>query len=150
MNRDDLWQQLNHAISLRSAEDQVIWTIFGVFWAANALLLVALFQNGKIPMPSIGMVISGVGALLSFVWYQIQRRALGYLYMFEGIVERLERKLEIPAEFATSGKINQEDYKKLIKGIRTRWLMTTCSLVAAILWALAFLFFFVKLVCCST
>lgn len=151
MNRDDLWRQLNHAINLRSTQDQVLWSIFGVFWAANAILLVALFQNGQIPMSAIGIVISVVGALLSCVWHQIQRRALGHILRHETLIERLERQLEIPENLATSGHINQEDYNRFLSsGIPARQLMPICSLVASILWALAFLFFLVRLVCSST
>lgn len=151
MDRDDLWRQLGNAIHLRSAQDQVLWSIFGVFWAANAILLVALFQSGAAPTNPIGMVISGVGALLSFVWYRIQGRALGHVRRHETLMERLERQLEIPEDLATSGNINQEDYNRFLsRGIRARQLMPICSLVAVILWVLAFLFFFVKLVCSGT
>lgn len=42
---DELWQQLGHAVSLDTSENQVVWTIFGLFWAADAILLVALFTT---------------------------------------------------------------------------------------------------------
>lgn len=148
MDRDDLWRQLNNAIHLRSAQDQVLWSIFGVFWAANAILLVALFQNGQIPASAIGIVISVVGALLSLVWHQIQGRALGNVFKHEALIERLELRLEIPENLATSGNINKEDYNRFLgRGIRARQLMPICSIIAAIVWALAFLFFVVRLIC---
>jgi len=151
LERDDLWRQLNHAISLRSAEDQVLWSIFGVFWVANAILLVALSQNGQIPISAIGIVISVVGALLSIVWHQIQGRALGHVFRYEALVEKIERELAIPPNHATSDNINQEDYNRFLgRGIRTRQLMPICSLVASILWTLTLLFFLVRLICSNT
>jgi hypothetical protein len=148
--QDDLWRQLENAKRLRSAQDQVLWNIFGIFWAANGILLVALFSSEAYPRYVIGTIISGVGFLMSLAWHGIQCRALGHIGRYEALIERIERRLLIPAELAISGRINCEDYHRFLgHGIHARRIMPICSLVAAILWALAFLFFFVKLVCCG-
>jgi len=152
LNRGELWSQLGNAIHLRSAEDQVLWSIFGVFWAANAILLVALFQGGKFPTFSVGMVISVVGTLLSIVWHKIQGRALGHVKRHEELMKRLERELGFEDKYAVSAEINREGYSKYLgKGKPARKLMPICSLVAAILWGLAFIvflfLFFAYLVC---
>ena len=138
LDRPELWRQLGNAIHLRSAQDQVIWSIFGVFWAANAILLVALFSSEAYPRYVVGTIISVVGFFLSLAWHGIQCRALRYIRRHETLRDRIERQLSIPTELATSVRINH--------GIPARRIMPICSLVAAILWALAFLFFFVKLV----
>ena len=146
LNRDELWRQLGNAIHLRSAQDQVLWSIFGVFWAANAILLVALFSSEAYPRYVVGIVISVVGFLLSLAWHGIQHRALGHVKRYEELMKKLEQQqqLGIPPDLAVSDEINPDYDKFLGKGIRARKLMPTCSLVAAILWALAFLFFFSK------
>ena len=121
-----------------------------MFWAANAILLVALFPEGEIPSNPVGMVISAVGAGLSFVWYKIQNRAIGHVIRHETLMEKLEKDLlgSNDQKYAVSANVNQENYNNCVgKGIRARRLMPICSRVAIILWILAFLFFFIKLIC---
>jgi len=137
--RNEKWQQLENAIKLRSAQDQVLWSIFGVFWAANAILLVALFPEGHCPTHYVGLIISLVGLFLAIVWYKIQNRALGHIYKYEGLMKELEELLEIPALYRVSGGITQ-------KGIRARKLMPICSQVMMILWAVGVLFFLYSLI----
>jgi len=93
MDESQMWHQLENVIKLRSTEDQISWSIFGIFWAANAILLVALFQNGTMPHGTVGIVIALVGFGLSFVWHRIQNRALKYVEMYEAIIEKLEKPL---------------------------------------------------------
>jgi hypothetical protein len=40
LNPDQLWNQLANAVALVAKQDQIVWAIFGAFWAANAVLLV--------------------------------------------------------------------------------------------------------------
>jgi len=142
-----LHKQLQNAINLRSAQDQVTWNIFGVFWAANAILLVVLFQNGEFPPNAIGMVIAGVGASLSWVWHLIQGRAIGHVKRHKNLMQKLEEDLKIPREYAVSARINIDNYEKTPgKGIAARKIMPCCSFGVAILWTLAFLFFLIKLI----
>ncbi|MEK7994197.1 MAG: hypothetical protein AAB403_10375 [Planctomycetota bacterium] len=136
---DGLWQQLGHAVSLDTSENQVVWTIFGLFWAADAILLVALFTTGDIPKPTVGMLVSAAGAVLSAIWYLIQKRAIGYLEFYDGVVDRLERQLGVPTELALSGKINTHLYESSLKGsISIRPLMNRCAFISAVLWIAAF------------
>ena len=71
LNRPEIWTQLTNAINLRASKDQVLWSIFGAFWGANAILLVALFTTGKPPVESVGAVVSIVGFSLSLIWLKI-------------------------------------------------------------------------------
>jgi hypothetical protein len=153
LTRDELLQQLGNAIKLRSAQDQVLWSIFGVFWAANAILLVALFPKGYFPTYLVGLIISLVGLFLAIVWYKIQNRALGHVKLYEDLMKELENKLDMPSECAVSPGINEVLYKKyLAEGTHARELMPMCSRVMMGLWAfgaLIFLIFLiVKLTCC--
>jgi hypothetical protein len=143
----EMWNQLTNAFDLFSNQNQLLWTIFGVLWGANALLLVALFTTGNLPPGKIvGCVVAGVGLLLSLIWHIVQRRAIGYLKKAEVLISELERFLEIPKNLAWSADINEFDYLKYV-GNRCgsiRDIMKGCSLGGAILWFLALLFFVSK------
>jgi hypothetical protein len=78
---DQLWNQLSNAVALVAKQDQIVWAVFGVFWAANAVLLVALFTTGKLPEQSVGIIVSGVGLALSVVWLAID---IGHPKLFMG------------------------------------------------------------------
>jgi amino acid transporter len=144
-----LESQLQNLIRLRSSEDQADWTIFSIFCATTAVLLVALLPNGKLPSSNtVGLVISIVGLGLSFVWMLIQRRGIAWIKYYEEIIEKLECELKIPSRFATSGKINDIAYEKhLGKGIHVRTLMMSVPLIITILWGLASLLFLINLIC---
>lgn len=143
LTREEKWGQLSNAISLRSSEDQVLWSIFGTFWAANAILLVALFTTGKLPNdPDVGLVIALVGVIISLAWDKIQRRALGHVKRHEALMYKLEDKLEVDPAFALSTQINKHDYQKFVGlGIRARHVMLACSMAAGTLWLCAFIYF---------
>ena len=138
-SRQDMLDQLGRAADLRSSEDQVLWTIFGAFWGANTVLLVALFATGTLPTNYfVGIMVSAVGALLSIIWHIIQQRAIGHLERFETLMDRLERKLAVPADCAVSAKINVTDYEACLGRTKgsARTLMRACSFLAASLWIL--------------
>jgi hypothetical protein len=79
---------------MAAKEDQIIWTIFGVFWAANAVLLVALFTEEGIPTDLVCVIVSFVGVLFSVIWCLIQQRAINWLKYFEKLIYNIEEKLE--------------------------------------------------------
>jgi hypothetical protein len=127
---------------MASSQDQVIWSIFGTFWAANAVLLVALFATGSPPTSfTVGRVVTGAGFVLSLAWHLIQGRALGHLLRFENLVEKLEERLHIAPELSISGHRNEVDYKNYVSGLPARVVMKFCSAGATILWFLAALFY---------
>lgn len=91
-----LLSQLSNASSFRSSQDQVRWTIFGAFWATNALLVVALFRSGnEYPRDVVGIVLAIVGLALSLVWHRLQNSALHHL---------VRRERTIAAHRIQSGK----------------------------------------------
>ena len=100
---------------MQAKQDQIIWTIFSVFWAANVLLVVALFSTGHIPDNIIVvLLISIVGIVLSLIWYIIQVRAINWLEYYEIITKEIEDKLEIPNNYSISSEKNISTYKKTI------------------------------------
>ena len=146
LTRQEEWSQLANAIAMRSSEDQVLWSIFGTFWAANAILLVALFTTGKPPEDAnVGLVVSVVGVLISFVWNTIQKRALGHLKKHEALICRMEKELDFERRFSISTEINTTDYETFLdKGIRARQIMPACSAAGIALWLLAVFYFLGK------
>jgi 8-oxo-dGTP diphosphatase len=148
LTRQEEWSQLANAIAMRSSEDQVLWSIFGTFWAANAILLVALFTTGKLPEDAnVGLIVSAVGVLISIVWDAIQRRALGHLKKHEALIGKMEKELDFERRFAISSEINTGDYETFLsKGIRARQIMPACSVAGTVSWLLAGFYFLGKIV----
>ena len=127
---DQLWNQLSNTVVLVAKQDQIVWAVFGVFWAANAVLLVALFTTGKLPEQSVGIIVSGVGLALSSVWLAIEHRAVAWLKFYEAILKELERNhLHVPLSIAFTG------HPEVVKGFSVRWLMLACPLISIVLWA---------------
>ncbi|HUY12786.1 MAG TPA: hypothetical protein VMX16_04030 [Terriglobia bacterium] len=140
----NMWTQIQNAIALRSSQDQVLWSIFGTFWAANAILLVALFTTGDLPKNRwVGIVISAVGLAIALVWRAIQKRALGHIARLEELIRKIEEDLRVEPRLAVSAEINREDYQRYVgKSIfSARTVMPLCSAGSAFLWIVAMLFF---------
>lgn len=143
LDRPEMWSQLENAIIWRASQDQIIWTIFGAFWGANAILLVALFTTGKLPDETAGIVISFVGISLSVVWYFIQKRAIGSLKRFEVLISKLEKSLEMDPSVAVSADINEADYEKYVGHRKevVRQVMKLYSFAFFLLWFFGFFYF---------
>ena len=132
---DALWSQLQNAVALAAKQDQIVWAIFGVFWAANAVLLVALFTTGDLPKRPVGLVVSIVGLAISLVWTAIQRRAIAWLKFYEGVMSEIEeRHLQPPVRL--TGRREQ------VGGMPVRLLMLGCPFVSVILWGWSVWWFF--------
>lgn len=144
-----LLNQLGNVVLMAAKEDQIIWAIYGVFWAANAVLLVALFTTGGIPKDLVVLIVSFVGTTLSFIWYFIQRRAINWLKYYEELINRLEEKLKIPNNYAMSPKKNELLFANIVgKGIRVRRLMIGSGIFSTIGWFFVFIVFLIR-VCCK-
>jgi hypothetical protein len=130
---DDLWKQLQNAIATHSSHDQLIWSIFGIFWAANALLLVAIFaSNGKYALP----VVSAVGVFTSIVWYQVLNRTIAHVNLVEELMSKIEnRVLEKSPEFRITLAPN---VPSKIGGPHARSVMRWSTLGFLIMWIVAF------------
>jgi|WetSurMetagenome_2_1015567.scaffolds.fasta_scaffold111537_2 hypothetical protein len=140
--------QLSNAVAMAAKEDQIIWTIFGVFWAANAILLVALFTEGGIPTDLVGVTVSFVGVLFSVIWCLIQQRAINWLKYYEKLIFNIEEKLEMPDDCSISAWRNKRLFNDTIgNGVRVRVLMIVSGLVSSIAWVISFLIFLIRLCC---
>jgi hypothetical protein len=132
---DALWSQLQNAVALAAKQDQIVWTIFGVFWAANAVLLVALFTTGDLPKRPVGLVVSIAGLAISLVWTVIQKRAIAWLRFYETVMSDLEgTHLQVP--------VRLNNRRGEVGGMSVRRLMVGCSLTSVILWGCSVCWFF--------
>ena len=146
LDRMELWTQLANAINLRSSQEQVLWGSFGGFWAANAILLVALFPGGVLPGDLVGILISVFGAFLSLIWYVIQDRALGHLRRHEALMAKLETTIGFDPAYAVSGELNQELYDAhLKKGPKARMVMQASSMATAAFWLVMLVIFIMQM-----
>ena len=146
-SNDTFWNQLGNVVTMAAKEDQIIWAIFAVFWAANAVLLVALFTTGAIPKDNVVMIISFVGLVLSLIWFFIQRRAIKWLIYYENIINRIEDELKIPDHISISTYKNKELYDRIVgKGVRVRKLMIRSGVVSTSIWLIIFVVFTIKVI----
>ncbi len=139
----NLESQLQNLMNARSSEDQVDWTIFGIFCATTAILLVALFPDGELLSSNIaGFIICFVGFVLSLVWWKIQNRGIKWIDYCEKIISKLEKTLEIQADLTWSPDINSATYNEILKErIHVRDLMVWVPRIIAGLWFLASVYF---------
>jgi hypothetical protein len=145
VSQNVLCSQLACAVSMAAKEDQIVWTIFGVFWAANAVLLVALFTTGALPSVLVGIIVSATGAILSWIWFLIQRRAIRWLAYYESIIWKLEEKLSLPPDLALSPRLNEKRFNEIVgRGLRVRPFMVGSASIAALAWMAALVGFVCK------
>jgi hypothetical protein len=121
-----LFRMLDLAVSERAAQDSVLWSIFGTFWAANAILIVAIFQD-MAHWPVITIITGSVGSTMSLVWYWIQDRAIWRIRGYERIKKEVLDKLEVPIQYRL-------DFPNQSRAPPARRLMTGVPLGIMIAW----------------
>jgi hypothetical protein len=127
-----LRDQLELVVSSRVGEDQVAWTIFSVFWAAQVLLIGVLFQRSDFPPPPVsGLVVSIVGILMSSAWWVTQDRSLLHLERFEDLTRSIEDQLRDANRLHPDHRLTMA---RRFHGPRARDIMRMCSLGAALSW----------------
>ena len=136
------WKQLSNAVALGAKQDQIVWTVFGAFFAANGVLLVALVTTESFADRPTALV---VGAALSFIWWLIQRRAIWYLECYESVMCRLEKRLlNDDREIALSRGLNTTEFEDSPKGPSVRWLMKALSALFLIAWLVLAAFYILR------
>jgi hypothetical protein len=141
-----MFRQLDNVVKLASKEDRIIWTIFSIFWAAEALLIVAIFNDHGISNELVFLTVSFVGLLISLVWFLVQRRSIKWLEYYEELIRLIEIEIEIPKEFSISPLINVKLFHdKVDKGIHVRDVMYCSGLLCFIAWSGLFLVFLIKI-----
>jgi hypothetical protein len=139
----NLQTQLSTVWNARYQQDQVLWRVFAAFWPTNAILLAALFRSaGQKVTPKLGAITALCGVFVGFVWFLIQRRALGHVKRIELIAENLEKVLLGPAfsPYALSLRFSAGDSKK-IGGLAARTLMPFCTAIVTGVWLLGLAYF---------
>ena len=138
----DLWGQLTNAITLVAKQDQIVWTVFGVFWAANVLLLGALFVTGQAPKRFVGIILCAAGTVLAIIWTLIHLRAVHFLSFYEKVQASLEEKLlKGRLEFSLSSALNSNTFAAAGSSLRARRIMLSSSLGSLIVWIIGTLVF---------
>jgi hypothetical protein len=138
LSREELFVQLQNAISLRTAQDQVLWTILGFFGATNAVLITAMFSSGDFPKSFlIPTFVVPTGMALCIAWNSIQRRALGHINRHEALATSIETALDIPSNLSTSSKLNVDLYAQFLgSGTPARALMPLIGWITLLMWFL--------------
>ena len=141
LSRQELSDQLSRGIELRSSQDQVLWSIFGFFGATNAVLLVALFQDGRFPAdPWLVLVVVVAGVAVAVAWHLIQRRAIGYIERHEALMARIEQELRVPSTLSVTAEVTG--------GVRARCVMVSYGWFSGALWVAVLLIFLGKRLAC--
>jgi len=112
-----------------------------MFWATNAVLLVALFSTGEFPdNPWIPIVISIAGLVQFFTWKTIQNRVRGHLERVEVLIFRIEEDIGLEERHALSLRLSETDYQEFIaKGYSTRRAVKISISFIGISWGLLFI-----------
>jgi hypothetical protein len=126
-----LEHQLELIVTSRVGENQVTWTIFGIFWAAQVLLVGVLFQGAFPPHPVAGIVVSILGIVMSTAWALTQSRSLSHLERFEDLSKSIEEQLQ------EAGRLSKEHHLTIsprFPGLRARTVMRLCCWGAVVAW----------------
>jgi hypothetical protein len=126
-------EQLQLLYEQRSSQDSILWTVYGAFWATNAILVVALFSSGRLTADwRAAYLVPFVAYLDAAAWVVIQNRALRIIRKLEIAASAMEDRLYIPVEFRVSRSRNG---RHLIRGT-----MRLMSMMVTLAWAVAAFF----------
>jgi hypothetical protein len=129
---NDLWKHLNHVVAYITTTLQTTWTSFGIFSAANAVVLAALVKDGHLPERRVGLIVSLCGVALSLVWLVIQHRMLAWLGFYESIMAELQGKL-----LGERYSLSPMGHWRRIGGVPVRPIMILGPALSAIAWSAA-------------
>jgi len=136
---EHLESQLQIVSSARIGENQITWTIFGIFWATQVLLVGVLFQGGQFPPnPVLGFGVSFLGVVMSVAWALTQHRSLLHLQRHEDIIKLIEMQLVDRGDLLPDHQMTMQD---LYSGPRARTVMRVCCWAAAIAWLVSLVVF---------
>lgn len=137
--RVELITLLQNFSNLRTAQDQVLWSIFGSLWGTNALLLISFFSAGdKWSISQVGIVVSIIGLLISFIWDIIQTKTIARRDMYEDSIQYIEKKLCIDKELFAFSKVPKSS--RVFK-FRAKHLLKCYCISILFGWGLALIFF---------
>jgi hypothetical protein len=83
----------------RANQDTVIWSVYSIFWAVNALLLNVFFHNGQPPVNRIvASLVAIVGVVAACLWLALHLRGLDNLKRLEGATMAIENGASVPVD----------------------------------------------------
>jgi hypothetical protein len=134
-----LEHQLEVVVASRVGEDQVTWTIFSIFWAAQVLLVGVLFQGPQFPpRPVVGLVVSVIGLAMSAAWAITQDRSLMHLERFEDLTKLIEDELQKDGMLAWEYRLTMS---MRFRGLRARDVMRVSCWGAVLAWFVSIVIF---------
>lgn len=130
--KESRYNLLTNANNLKMHQDLLVYTIFGIFWAANAILVVGFFQSNYESKAFCLIIISIFGLCLSIIWSFIEYSIIKYHEFYEDLVDQIEKDLNIPTKFQTG-----QDNVKFNEYIGIRYIKFTLKaipIVFSIVW----------------
>ena len=110
-----------------SSQNAGLWTVFGTFWATNAVLLVALFNGGETPTnPLVAWVVCMVGCAAAVVWTIAQVGAHLRQLKLESAFRKLESRIISEPDLHITSQLSKVPWARII--------MVACSIVVFIGW----------------
>lgn len=124
--------QLQNVTSLRIDEHNTWVTLFSTCLATTALLLIALFNTGSLPIKSVGIIICSFGFFISLVYFYVQNRALVAMKNWEKAIEQIEVELK---------KSSTKIFIKSSTALGARSVMTLVTFSQVVGWGIGILYF---------
>jgi len=113
-NRKKLEAALEHALDIRKFEIEMYWKRASYFWALIAVTLVGYFGvigSEKIPEKDfMAYVISCIGALFTFAWFQVNRGSKYWQENWENHVDMLENEITGPLYKTVLSRPEKNDF----------------------------------------
>lgn len=143
-----LHRQLAHVAAQYTSVNQICWTIFSIFAAANALLANGLVQSGAfdglLSLRIRGLVLSIVGLSVALAWLLLLGRSLRHLLFYEALIRKLEDDLSVDQRHAMFSE-RSDLRKQYLVGVNTvfsaKRVMMTCTALTLVGWFLALIYF---------
>lgn len=131
LEKDDLLSLLSSHGSQRVGQDQVVWNMFGAFWATNALLLVSVFSADEVwDKKYVWLIVSVIGFVISMTWFCIQDRMLNRLLKYENSIKYIEKSLGFSKSLRTYSDSPPRSYCPF----KARNVMRVIVLVIGVAW----------------
>ncbi len=140
LEKDQILSLLCSYGSQRVGQDQVVWNMFGAFWATNALLLVSVFSADEVwDKKYVWLVVSLIGFMVSVAWFLVQDRMLNRIARYEISIKFIEKTLVFPKPLRT---YSNSPLRSLID-VRARNVMRLVVFLIGVTWLIKALLVYV-------
>ncbi len=141
IKRSELFLLLQNFSSLRTGQDQVMWSIIGSFWTANSVLIVCIFTSQENIFHQSGITVSIVGFVISLVWNLIQNRALKRIIIYEDAIKEIEEKLQLEYKHCSFLTSTSKTYDSSKDKNSARYILKLFSKSVIYIWLLSLFIF---------